>query len=143
MLPDKEPGGLWLGFGQGGIDYFKDGKTVRSYGTADGLGDGKVNQLRFGSRDGVWAATEGGLSRIKDGHIETLSSKNGLPCDPVNWSMEDDDHAVWVHMPCGLVRIESSEWYAWVDDPRHVVKTTIFDSPTGLEALWLLAPSGH
>jgi hypothetical protein len=80
----------------------------------------------------VWAATEGGLSRIKDGHIETLSSKNGLPCDRVHWSMEDDDNAMWVYMPCGLARVERSEWYAWVDDPRHVVKTTIFDTSDGV-----------
>jgi ligand-binding sensor domain-containing protein len=104
-------GGLWIGFYEGGIAYFKNGKTVRSYGPADGLGDGRITQLRFGSRGAVWAATEGGLSRIKDGHIETLSSKNGLPCDQVHWSMEDDSHNMWLYMPCGLARVERSEWY--------------------------------
>src|SRR5262249_41497249 len=39
--------------------------------------------LRF-DRDGtLWAATEGGLSRLKDGHIATLRSSNGLPCSGV------------------------------------------------------------
>ena len=28
----------------------------------------------------LWAPTVGGLSRIKDGHILTLTSQNGLPC---------------------------------------------------------------
>ena len=114
MLPDRERGGLWLGFMEGGIVYLKDGKVVRSYGTADGLGDGRVTQLRFGPNGGLWASTEGGLSRIKDGHIATLTHKNGLPCDTVHWSMEDDDHAVWLYMPCGLVRIARSELDEWI-----------------------------
>jgi signal transduction histidine kinase len=49
--------------------------------------------------------------------------------------MEDDDHAVWVYMPCGLARIEPSEWYAWVDDSRHVIKTTIFDASDGVRSV--------
>src|SRR5262249_32945128 len=66
MLPDPEPGGLWLGFFNGGLVYLKDGKLVRSYGDAKGLG-GRVNHLRFGANGGLWASAEDGLSRIKDG----------------------------------------------------------------------------
>jgi PAS domain S-box-containing protein len=135
LLPDRSEGGVWLAFFEGGISYFKDGQVRASYTAAEGLGGGRVSHLRFGSRGAVWAATEGGLSRIKDGHIETLSTKSGLPCDEVHWSMEDDDHAVWVYMPCGLARIDRSEWYAWVDDPRHVVKTTLFDTSDGVESV--------
>jgi signal transduction histidine kinase/ligand-binding sensor domain-containing protein len=141
LLPDREPGGLWIGFYDGGIVYMKDGKAARSYGPAQGLGDGAITQLRFGSRGAVWAATEGGLSRISDGHIETLSSKNGLPCDQVHWSSEDNDQAMWVYMSCGLARIDRSEWYAWVDDPRHVVKTTVFDTSDGVTSHAF--PSGY
>lgn len=135
LLPDQADGGLWLGFGEGGITFFKDGQIRASLGAANGLGTGRVASLRFGSLGGLWAATEGGLSRFKDGKIETLTSKNGLPCDQVHWSIEDDDHAVWVFMPCGLVRIERSEWYAWVNNPTHAVKTTTFDSSDGVPAV--------
>ena len=143
MLPDRAPGGLWLGFFEGGIVYLKDGKAVRSYGPADGLGGGgRVNHLRFGSLGAVLAATEAGLSRIKNGHIETLSSKNGLPCDEVHWSIEDDDHDVWVYMPCGLARIDRSEWYAWVDNPRHVITSTIFDMSDGVRSVGVYGAIG-
>jgi len=135
LLPDQSEGGVWLGFYEGGLVYFKDGQVRASYTWANGLGNGRVNHLRFGSRGAVWAATEGGLSRVKDGHTETLSSKNGLPCDEVHWSMEDDDHAVWVYMPCGLARIEPSEWYAWADDPRRVIKPTVFDNSDGVTSV--------
>ena len=72
----------------------------------------------------LWAATEGGLSRVKDGRVATLTSRNGLPCDTVHWVMEDDDHSFWLYTACGLVRIARPELDAWVDrseanDPDH------------------------
>ena len=112
-------GGLWLGFVEGGIAYLKDGQIRASYNAADGLGNGAVMDLQLGSDGAVWAATEGGLSRVKDGRITTLTSKNGLPCDAVQWAIEDNDHSFWLYMPCGLVRIARSELDAWVSDSKR------------------------
>ncbi len=134
LLPDGSGNGLWIGSYVGGLLYFKDGQVRASYTAANGLGAGRVNRLRFGPHGSLWAATEGGLSRIKDGHIATLTSKNGLPCDDVHWSIEDDDHAVWLYMPCGLARIERAELDAWINNPNHVVKTTVFDATDGVRS---------
>ena len=142
MLADREPGSLWLGFYEGGLVYLKDGKVVRSYGAGVGLGDGRVNHLRFGPNGGLWAATEGGLSRIKDEHIATMTQKNGLPCDDVHWSMEDADHAVWLYMPCGLVRIARSELDTWINDPKYVLKTTVFDNSDGVRSVGVYGAAG-
>jgi len=142
VLPDRYQGGVWLGFVQGGVTYFKDGQIRGSYTSAEGLGGGQVSQLRFGSGGAVWAATEGGLSRVKDGHVETLTSNRGLPCDAAHWSVEDDDHAMWVYMSCGLVRIEASDWHAWADDPRHIIKTKIFDNADGVVKTGLIGSYG-
>ena len=141
LLPDRLGDGLWLGFQAGGIAYLKDAQVRVSYTAADGLGAGSVNHLRFGSRGALWAATDGGLSRIKDGRVTTLTSNNGLPCDAVHWSMEDDEHAVWLFMPCGLTRIERSELDAWVSDPKHVVRTSVFDSSDGVRGR--ASPGGY
>jgi signal transduction histidine kinase/ligand-binding sensor domain-containing protein len=132
MVPDQSQGGVWLGFYEGRIVYSKDGQVRASYGAADGLGNGHVNQLRLGPRGTLWAATEGGLSRIRDGRVETLTSKNGLPCDEVHWSMEDDDHFVWMIQPCGLVRIARSELDWWVNDSNRKVQVAIYDSSDGV-----------
>jgi signal transduction histidine kinase len=137
LLPDPYGGGLWLGFYQGGVTYFKDGQVRRSYSAADGLGDGRVEALQFDRDGAVWAATEGGLSRIKDGRIATLSSRNGLPCDAVHWMLEDDAHSVWVYLACGLVRIARSELDAWARDPKRTVPTTIFDSSDAVASFGL------
>jgi len=132
MAVDSSEGGLWLGFAHGGIVNWKDGQVRASYAARDGLGNGMVRQLRFGTRGTLWAATEGGLSRIKDRRVTTLGSKNGLPCDRVHWSVEDNDHDVWLYMPCGLVRIQRPELDAWVADPKRRVQQTVYDVTDGV-----------
>ena len=82
----------------------------------------------------LWAATEGGLSRIKDGRVLTLTRQNGLPCNTVHWMMEDDFHSVWLNLPCGLVRIARSELDAWASHPERTIQTTVFDSSDGVKS---------
>ena len=74
---------------------------------------------------------------MKDGRVVTLTSRNGLPCDAVHWSMEDDDHSVWLYMACGsyvsrgsIGRVDS----AAVSDPTRRIQTTVFDSSDGVRA---------
>ena len=132
VLADPSQHGIWLGFSAGGISYFADGAIRKSYSVAEGLGAGRVNRLRFGPRGALWAATENGLSRIKDDHVTTLTSKNGLPCDKVHWTVDDADHFVWVYTACGLVRIARTELDAWVDDPSRSVPATLFGVSEGV-----------
>jgi signal transduction histidine kinase len=117
---------------QGRVAYFKDGEIRASYGAADGLADAPVNDLRWDGNAALWVATEGGLSRVKNGHVVTLTTSNGLPCDAVHWSLEDDDQSVWLSMGCGLVRIASDELNAACADPKRTVRTTVFDSSDGV-----------
>jgi signal transduction histidine kinase len=134
LAADPLRGGLWLGFHDGGVAYLADDQVRASYGTADGLGEGPVNSLRL-DRDGtLWAATEGGLSRLINGRVATLTSENGLPCDTVHWAMEDDNDSVWLNMSCGLVRMARSDLDAWVADPNRRVQTTVFGSSDGVRS---------
>jgi signal transduction histidine kinase len=129
---DGAGGGVWLGFFQGGLAYLKDGQIRASYKVSDGLGQGTVNDLRLDRDGALWAATAGGLSRVKGGHVATLTSRNGLPCDAVNWVMQDDAHSFWLYMPCGLVRIDQPQLDAWGVDPERKVQATVFDSSDGV-----------
>ena len=134
LLPDSLHGGLWFGSRQDGIAYLKDGQVRASYTAAAGLGGGVVNHLRFDKDGALWAATQGGLSRVKDGQVATLASRNGLPCDTVHWSMEDNEHSVWVYMACGLVRIRRSDLDTWVTDPKRTIQVAVFDNSDGIRA---------
>ena len=117
LLHDAVQGGLWLGFRDGGVAYFKDGQLRTSYSGVEGLGEGMVRGFYIDGHGTLWVPTEGGLSRIKDGHILTLTSQNGLPCNTVHWMMEDDAQSVWLYLACGLVRVGRSELDAWTSHP--------------------------
>lgn len=93
LLPDPRQGGVWLGL-RDRVALVKDAQIRTSYVTTDGLARGRVNDLRFDANGALWVAMESGLSRVENGRVVTLTSKNGLPCDAVHWSMEDHDHAV-------------------------------------------------
>ena len=80
----------------------------------------------------VLVASEGGLSRLKNGRIATLTSKNGLPCDSVHWVIQDNEHALWLYMPCGLARITRAEVDAWAaafvkdKDRKRTIQACVF-----------------
>jgi signal transduction histidine kinase/ligand-binding sensor domain-containing protein len=132
VVADRNGRGLWLGFYKGGVALLQDGALRATYSVADGLGAGRVSELRFDREGALWAATAGGLSRIKDNHVVTLTAATGLPCNGVHWSIEDTDGALWMLMPCGLSRIGSAELAAWLADPNRVVMNAVFDSSDGV-----------
>jgi signal transduction histidine kinase/ligand-binding sensor domain-containing protein len=137
----SEGGGLWLAFWtDGGVDYFKNGQVRTSYSAANGLGKGPVAGLRVDRDGAVWAAMQGsGISRIKNGRITTLTTSNGLPCDKIHWTTEDDDGSLWLYTACGLVRIVRTQVDAWISDPKRRVETTVWEAADG--AMPLAAPS--
>ena len=128
LLYDAVRGGLWLGFKDGGVAHFRDGQLRASYAGAEG----EVRGFYFDRNGTLWAPTVGGLSRIKDGHILTLTSQNGLPCNRVHWMIEDDAGSVWLHMACGVVRISRSELDAWASQSKPTIHVTVFDRSDGV-----------
>jgi ligand-binding sensor domain-containing protein/signal transduction histidine kinase len=132
LLSDPLQGGLWLGFREGGVLYLEAGHVRASYAGPEGLGDGPVNGLHIDPDGTLWAATERGLSHVKNGRVATLSSKNGLPCDTVHWMMEDDAHSVWVYTACGLARILRRELDAAAADSRRTIQAAVFDGSDGV-----------
>ena len=140
LVADPGHDGLWVGFEHGGILHLDHGQVAASYTPTDGLGEGRVNRLRFDSQGTLWAATAGGLGRLHNGQLATLTKKDGLPCDGVHWDLEDDARSTWLYMPCGLVRIPSSELEAWAANANAdrqaapTVDATLFDSSDGVSS---------
>ncbi len=132
LIADPGQGGLWLGFTQGGVAYFRDGRIRASYSPTDGLGEGQVMDLHLDPDGTLWVATEGGLSRVKNDHVTTLTRKNGLPCDAVQSLAEDDAHSLYLNMACGLVQIARPELDLWVTDTRRTIRATVWDSSDGV-----------
>jgi signal transduction histidine kinase/ligand-binding sensor domain-containing protein len=130
-------GGVWLSFWQdGGVLYLKDGTVQAIYTPAQGLGAGHVGGLRLDGDGAVWAATEaGGLSRIKEGRVNTLTVANGLPCNTIHWSTLDDKGSLWMYASCGLVRVMRDDLAAWIADPGHRVSPKLWGAADGVPLL--------
>jgi len=132
IAADPPTGGLWLGFLHGGVAYFKDRKVQTSFSSKEGLGSDTVWNLLIDHEGTLWAATEGGLSRIKDARVTTLTSHNGMPCDSVKWVIEDDAFSLWLNTACGLLRIDRNELNAWASDSHRSIHLRVFDRTDGL-----------
>jgi len=141
LAADPLKSGLWIGFFLGGVAYFSDGEVRRSYGAADGLGEGRVSDFRIEQDGTVWISTEGGLSRLKNGRLATLSARNGLPCDTVHGVMDDDADSYWLYTACGLVRVAHSELTGLADavdkdkNTKQEIQATVFDGSEGVRVL--------
>jgi signal transduction histidine kinase/ligand-binding sensor domain-containing protein len=151
--------GVWLGFMKGGVVFFADGRVQASYDAAHGLGAGTIRQLLFDRDASVWAATEAGLSRLKDGRVATLTHRSGLPCDAIVSIVQDETRALWLTTRCGVVRISREEITQWISN-GGTVRTTKFDDTEGLRTyvdmfpysaptvrsvdgrLWFVSPDG-
>ncbi len=132
LLRDPARGGSWLGFRDGGVAYFRDGKIQSSYGKSQGMGDGMVRDLYIDGSGTLWASTEGGLGRLTDGRFLTLTAQNGLPCDAVHWIREDNRGSVWMYLACGLVRVDGTDLRAWAASPAQTIHATFFDRSDGV-----------
>ena len=153
MIADPVRGGLWRGFWDGGIGYFENRQMRETYSAAQGLGEGRITNLRFTSDGSLWVATQGGLSRARNGTVTTLTRKNGLPCDSFHWVMPDDAGSLWLDTTCGLVRIERDQIDAWIAGARLSIAPTVFDAadgarlqggfPSGYEPFVARSPDGR
>jgi signal transduction histidine kinase len=139
LTEDSQGGGLWLGLRAGSIAHFVDGRVRTTYSDADGLAKGRIYSLRMDPDGSLWVGAEGGLSRIKSDRIATLDSNSGLPCDSVDWMIDDDAGAVWIDTACGIARITRSDLDSWasaVDKGGRGLRihTTVFDDSDGVRS---------
>jgi signal transduction histidine kinase/ligand-binding sensor domain-containing protein len=142
MAADPSGEGLWFGFYQGGVAHFAGRQVRASYAASDGLAGGRVSALYADSSRTLWVAAEGGLSRLKNGRVATLTSRNGLPCDAVGWVVEDRAHSLWLGMACGLVHVARTAIDAWTSvvdkgdknaEMAQRVDAAVFDQTDGAQ----------
>jgi len=139
---DPSRKGLWLGSALGEIAFFKDGK-IRASHAASGPGKRGVRDFRLDPDGTLWAATEGGLIRLKNGQLATLNSENGLPCDIVHGTIRDNAGSLWIYTACGLVRIARSDLDTWSRGTlgKQALRTLVMNASDGVRSeVWRFSP---
>jgi signal transduction histidine kinase/ligand-binding sensor domain-containing protein len=88
----------------------------------------------FVDSDGLWEFTPTGAGLFRDGAVNILGTKNGLPCNPRMGGLKDNSGALWLKGACGLMRISSPELELWMKNPTRQVQFRYFDASDGVQA---------
>jgi len=124
-------GGIWLGLLNGDLARYQRGRTETF--RFEHTPDSRVNQVLLSSDGSVLGATAFGLIGWSNGKQQTLSGRNGLPCDGVNAVVEDGTGALWLNMDCGLAKIAKSELQRWWAQGNVRLQVKVFDVFDGLQ----------
>jgi len=117
--------GIWLGLVNGDLARYRHGELETVY--ASHGQSTTVRQVLVNPDGSVLAAMPAGLMGWRNGKPRTLTAQNGLPCDGVYGLISDNDHAVWLYTPCGLVKVANPEMQKWWEHADAVVQVRIFD----------------
>jgi signal transduction histidine kinase/ligand-binding sensor domain-containing protein len=124
-------GGIWLGLKNGDLARYQHGKT-QIFPFKQGE-NSTVDQLMVSSDGSVLGATPLGLVGWKEGKQQTLTTRNGLPCNAVNALIEDGQRNLWLYMQCGLVEIAGAEVQRWWRQPDFTLHLRTFDAFDGVQ----------
>jgi signal transduction histidine kinase/ligand-binding sensor domain-containing protein len=124
-------GGIWLGLINGDLARYQHGETeIFPFKHGE---DSVVFQLIVNSDGSVLGATPLGVVAWKEGKQQTLTVRNGLPCDAVYALIEDSQRALWLYTQCGLVEIADTELQRWWGQPDITVQLKTFDAFDGAQ----------
>jgi signal transduction histidine kinase/ligand-binding sensor domain-containing protein len=116
-------GGIWL-TSNGNLGHFRSGKLEMIPVPGN---ESLVQGLTVDANGSVWASTLSGLTRWKNGRMETLTSRNGLPCDRIFSTIQDNNATLWLYSQCGLIGIPDSELRQWWQQPNRRIKFQVLD----------------
>ena len=125
-------GGVWLGLLDGDLARYQ--QTRAETFRFEHPPNSRVNQVMLSSDGSVLGATTFGLIGWSNGKQQTLSARNGLPCDAVNGLVEDGSGALWLYMQCGLVEIARRDLQRWWAQPNVSLQPRVFDVFDGFQS---------
>ncbi|HEV3049736.1 MAG TPA: two-component regulator propeller domain-containing protein [Longimicrobium sp.] len=104
--------GVWIAT-HGGVAH-RTPRGVQLYTQAGGaLPDAVARDLLRARNGDLWVASNGGLTRIRDGRAVTFGARDGLPDDRVRVLWEARDGALWAGTYNGLARLRDGHFESY------------------------------
>jgi signal transduction histidine kinase/ligand-binding sensor domain-containing protein len=120
--------GLWLGLMNGDLAWLKNGRAETFHSVRNPSSqEGYVRQLIVAPDGSVLGATPFGLVGWKDGKTQTLTVRNGLPCDTVYTVIADGSSNLWLYAQCGLLEIARDQVQTWWQHAETIVHPKVLD----------------
>src|SRR6202022_2183689 len=88
---------------------------------------GPVHGLLVNSDGSVLAATTSGLVGWRNGRVQRLTVRNGLPCDVIYSLIFDRASTLWLYTACGLIAIPNAELQRWWKSPDTTGESRLLD----------------
>jgi PAS domain S-box-containing protein len=133
LAPDPH-GGVWLGLESGGLARYRNGK-MEFFSLNQSPRDGPVHGLLVNSDASVLAATTAGLVGWRNGRAQSLTVRNGLPCDVIYALISDRKATLWLYAACGLIAIPNAELQRWWKSPDAMVESRLLDVFDGAQPM--------
>ncbi len=118
-------GGIWIvTTKKGDVARFRDG-AVQTYPL--NASDPWIVHLNAAADGSVLVATMDGLAGLRQGKVQRMTTKNGLPCDSIISFIQDAEKRWWLYTDCGVVELADSELKRWWSNPDAVIRLRVYD----------------
>ncbi|RZU35155.1 two component regulator with propeller domain [Edaphobacter modestus] len=125
-------GGVWIGQGRAKVALYQ--KEHLDIVQLSATAKGATTDLSIDSRGWLLAAVyDVGIIGRRNGVVQALTEKNGLPCEGMYNLSRDLNGALWLSTMCGLIQISKEEIERWWVDPETKIKFRTFDALDGAE----------
>ncbi len=132
MLAPDPNGGIWIATRKGDLVQFRQG-VQRKFPLNPNAKNPAPHRIMAQSDSSVLAAFDDGLVGFREGKVQRMTTKNGLPCDFVISFIQDKEKRWWLYTRCGIVEFSDSELQRWWTNPDAIVQNHVYDTFDGAQ----------
>jgi signal transduction histidine kinase len=132
MLAPDPNGGIWIATRKGDLVQFRQG-VQRKFPLNPNAKNPAPHKILAQPDSSVLAAFDDGLMGFREGKVQRMTTKNGLPCDFVMSFIQDKEKRWWLYTRCGIVEFSDSELQRWWTNPDAIVRDHVYDTFDGAQ----------
>lgn len=125
-------GGIWIETREGDVVRFRNG-VLETKIPLKRVGSPLNRQIIVEADGSVLVGSENGLVGWRAGKLQTMTTKNGLPCDFVIAFIKDQEKRWWLYTRCGVVEFADSELQRWWANPDTIIQNRVYDAFDGAQ----------
>ncbi len=128
-------GSLWFSiWGEGVYRFNRETRQLKLYSREEGLTSNVVFSVTQWGDDEFWIGSNGGLNLLKDGKLVTIDSDDGLPVDPVFYSIFDSLGYCWLASNSGMARVSRAELIRVTETDTKIQEYLFYDRKHGISS---------
>ena len=132
MLAPDPKGGIWIATRKGDLVQFRQG-VQRKFPLNPNAKNPAPHEILAQPDSSVLAAFDDGIVGFREGKVQRMTTKNGLPCDFVISFIQDSEKRWWLYTRCGIVEFSDSELQRWWSNPDAIVQNHVYDTFDGAQ----------